>query len=70
MYSSIYTAGTVLALLGLASSASITKRNPEVINRDFVVIGGGSSGTYSAIRLRDLNYSVVVVEKKQELGVG
>lgn len=40
----------------------------DIIERDVLVIGGGSTGTYSAIRLRDLNQSVVVVETKNVLG--
>lgn len=39
-----------------------------IITRDVCVIGGGSSGTYSAIRLRDLGQSVVVVERENRLG--
>lgn len=40
----------------------------SVITRDVCVIGGGSTGTYSAIRLKDLGKSVVVVEAKGRLG--
>jgi len=40
----------------------------EVIERDVCVIGGGSAGTYTAVRLRDLGRSVVVVEQKDRLG--
>ncbi|KAI1172629.1 FAD/NAD(P)-binding domain-containing protein [Nemania sp. FL0916] len=40
----------------------------DVIERDVVIIGGGSSGTYTAVRLRDHGKSVVVVEKKGFLG--
>jgi len=39
-----------------------------VIHRDVCVIGGGSAGTYAAVRLRDLGASVVVVEAKGRLG--
>lgn len=43
--------------------------NPkDIITRDVCIIGGGSTGTYSAIRLRDMGKSVVVVEKKDVLG--
>jgi hypothetical protein len=38
------------------------------IVRDVCVIGGGSAGTYTAVRLRDLGKSVVVLEKKGRLG--
>lgn len=40
----------------------------DVISRDVLIIGGGSSGTYSALRLRDLGKSVAVVEAKGLLG--
>ncbi|KAH9537522.1 hypothetical protein CY35_16G056900 [Sphagnum magellanicum] len=40
----------------------------DVITRDVCIIGGGSSGTYAAIRLRDLGKSVVVVEHKDRMG--
>ncbi|PQE23377.1 amine flavin-containing superfamily protein [Rutstroemia sp. NJR-2017a WRK4] len=40
----------------------------ECIERDIVVIGGGSTGTYSAIRLLDSGKSVVIVEKDYRLG--
>ena len=40
----------------------------NIITRDVLVIGGGSSGTYSAIKLRDLGKSVAVVEAKAVLG--
>lgn len=40
----------------------------DVITRDVTIIGGGSSGTYAAIRLRQLGHSVSVVEQKDTLG--
>ncbi|KAF4454627.1 Beta-cyclopiazonate dehydrogenase [Fusarium austroafricanum] len=40
----------------------------DVITRDVAVIGGGNSGTYGAIRLKDLGQSVVVIEKQALLG--
>ena len=40
----------------------------SVITRDVAVIGGGSSGVYTAIRAKDSNKSVVVIEKKSRLG--
>ena len=40
----------------------------NTIERDIAVIGGGSSGTYAAIRLKDLGQKVIVIEKEKELG--
>jgi phytoene dehydrogenase-like protein len=40
----------------------------RTISRDFTIIGGGSSGTYSAIRLEDLGHSTVVIETTNRLG--
>ncbi|KAF2136669.1 uncharacterized protein K452DRAFT_353837 [Aplosporella prunicola CBS 121167] len=38
------------------------------VTRDVAIIGGGASGTYAAWRLRELNYSVAIIEKKARLG--
>ncbi|KAM3076735.1 hypothetical protein ACMFMG_007534 [Clarireedia jacksonii] len=40
----------------------------DYIQRDIVVIGGGSTGTYAAVRLLDSGKSVVIVEKDNRLG--
>jgi hypothetical protein len=40
----------------------------SVLIRDVCVIGGGSSGVYTAIRAKDSHKSVVVVEQKGRLG--
>jgi hypothetical protein len=40
----------------------------DIITRDVAIIGGGSSGTYAAIRLRELGHSVAVLEQKDTLG--
>ena len=40
----------------------------DVIHKDVVIIGGGASGTYAAVRLReDFNKSIVVVERDGHL---
>ncbi|EME44699.1 hypothetical protein DOTSEDRAFT_72229 [Dothistroma septosporum NZE10] len=51
-----------------ASPTSSANATIETIDRDVVVIGGGSSGTYTAIRLQQLGKSVAVVEKQNRLG--
>jgi hypothetical protein len=40
----------------------------DIIVADVAIIGGGSSGTYAAINLREMGQNVVVVEKKKHLG--
>lgn len=40
----------------------------SIVTRDVTIIGGGSAGTYSAIRLTDLGKSVTVVEQDDRLG--
>ncbi|KAI1170022.1 amine oxidase, flavin-containing superfamily [Nemania sp. FL0916] len=40
----------------------------DIIEKDVVIVGGGSSGAYTAVRLRDSNKSVIVIEKKDTLG--
>lgn len=67
---------TLAAYVGIATAlpypeASIDPndfQDDDIITRDICIIGGGSSGTYSAIRLRELGKSVVVVEKQDRLG--
>jgi hypothetical protein len=39
-----------------------------VLERDVCVIGGGSAGTYTAVRLGDLGKSVMLVERSASLG--
>lgn len=51
---------SLLACLGLGSAQAIT--------RDVTVIGGGSAGTYAAIRLHQMNQTVAVIEKSGRLG--
>ena len=40
----------------------------DVITRDIVILGGGASGTYASIYLKDLNQSVLLIEKNDHLG--
>lgn len=46
----------------------VNSDNANVITRDVCIIGGGSSGTYSAIQLQKAGKSVVVVEKEKFMG--
>jgi monoamine oxidase len=43
-------------------------KEDDIITRDVCVIGGGSGGTYAATRLRQLNQSVIVIEKDSLMG--
>ena len=40
----------------------------DTIERDVCIIGGGSSGTYAAVRLLQNEKSVVLIEKQDRLG--
>lgn len=40
----------------------------SIVHRDVCIVGGGSSGTYAAIGLRDKGKSVVVIEAQSVLG--
>ncbi|KAI1760824.1 FAD/NAD(P)-binding domain-containing protein [Hypoxylon sp. FL1150] len=55
-------------LSALASKCNAQCQNAEVIIRDVAIVGGGATGTYAAINLKDAGKSIVVVEKKGELG--
>ncbi|KAJ5432260.1 FAD/NAD(P)-binding domain-containing protein [Penicillium daleae] len=57
-----------LAILGLLAYTSFAHRDEEVITRDIAIIGGGASGTFSAVRLRDQGKSVILIEKESILG--
>ncbi|KLJ10048.1 hypothetical protein EMPG_14543 [Blastomyces silverae] len=74
MHSSFRSLCTVLlasAVLALAETSEFNLANfkgRDIIFRDVAVVGGGSSGTYSAISLKDKGQSVIVVEKQDRLG--
>jgi hypothetical protein len=56
-----------LVLAG-CSDKFLTAESPKTIHKDVVVIGGGASGAYSAVRLReDFGLRVAVVEKEAQL---
>jgi hypothetical protein len=61
----------MLGVMGAAAAAPLVAGGAgrvPVIRRDVCVLGGGSAGTYAAVRLGDLGRSVVVVEAKDRLG--
>ena len=59
---------TTLTSLTNAAIDSAAYPASSIITRDVCIIGGGSSGTYSATRLVDSGKSVVVIEGKNVLG--
>lgn len=68
------TLGLLSTLMSAISAISTCKVNShqyhvdEIIDRDIIIVGGGSAGTYSAIRLPDLGKNVAVIEKSARLG--
>jgi hypothetical protein len=60
--------GVAAATAALAPGAAASASGGGVIRRDVCVIGGGATGTYAAVRLRDLGHSVAVVERAGRLG--
>ncbi len=55
---------------GLLAAASVVAGGwlPDIITRDVAIIGGGASGSYAAIRLKeDYKKSIVLVEKAGRL---
>ncbi|KAK1979850.1 flavin-containing superfamily amine oxidase [Colletotrichum cereale] len=58
----------VLGSLLLQAVSANDEAVPEIFKRDVVVIGGGSSGTYAAVRLQQLGTTVALVEKDRRLG--
>lgn len=47
---------------------SVALSQPEVITRDVCILGGGGTGSYAAVQLKERNHSVVIVEQKNRLG--
>ena len=69
----------LLLCIGLVAASGVPESNlsqfnpcsyaaEDVLVRDVVVIGGGASGTYGAIALKDMGRSVAVLEKKPYFG--
>ncbi|KAK2052904.1 FAD dependent oxidoreductase [Colletotrichum caudatum] len=40
----------------------------DIIHRDVLIVGGGATGTWASLRLRDQNKTVAVVERTDKLG--
>jgi NAD(P)-binding Rossmann-like domain len=62
-----------LLLANPATSHSVTFNEADydpshVVTKDFLVLGGGASGTYAAVRLKDHDKSVVLIERNNRLG--
>ncbi|GAQ03934.1 beta-cyclopiazonate dehydrogenase [Aspergillus lentulus] len=57
-----------LAVLGLLSQIPFVQCKDNAIIRDVAIIGGGASGTFSAVRLRDQGKSIILIEKEGILG--
>ncbi|KAK8070301.1 hypothetical protein PG994_006917 [Apiospora phragmitis] len=67
--------GLIPGLLLHSVSVSACPKAPQhptadkaVIKRDVAIIGGGSSGTYLAVQLKDAGKSLAVVEPKAQIG--
>ncbi|CEJ54428.1 hypothetical protein PMG11_00741 [Penicillium brasilianum] len=58
-----------VGLLGASITLVTANGHSNILHRDVVVIGGGASGAYAAVRLRDdLNKSIALIEKQDILG--
>lgn len=63
-----FPAAKPLAVLWALARIPFSQCQPDTIIRDVAIIGGGSSGTFSAVRLRDQGKSVILIEKEAILG--
>ena len=67
MFSKLLTLTAIVAQ-ATADWCEVDVAPQDMIQKDVVIIGGGASGTYAAVRLReDYNKSVVVVERDDHL---
>ncbi|KAI9926048.1 hypothetical protein ASPWEDRAFT_37956 [Aspergillus wentii DTO 134E9] len=57
-------------LLAAAAVSAIPADIPaeDIVTRDVAILGGGATGTYAAVQLREQGHSVALVEKKERLG--
>src|SRR3974377_1569616 len=56
------------ALAPQLTTRLLSAETPHFIERDVCIIGGGSAGTYTAVRLGGLGKSVLLVERSGRLG--
>lgn len=68
MYCSLFAALLATAWADSSRFDPASYSSSNVIKRDFAIIGGGATGTYAAISLKDLSKSFAVVEKTNKLG--
>lgn len=59
---------SLLLLPSLALAVPSTNLNGRVLFKDVVVVGGGASGSYAAVRLAQEGKSVAVIERNDRLG--
>ncbi|KAK3303880.1 FAD dependent oxidoreductase family protein [Chaetomium strumarium] len=52
----------------LAWTSIHTAYASNVLERDIAIIGGGASGVYAALRLREMNHSFAIVEERDHFG--
>jgi ribulose 1,5-bisphosphate synthetase/thiazole synthase len=67
---SLKAAAIAFIALATATSATIDESKfsaADTIVRDVVILGGGASGSYAAIRLKDFGKTVVVIEEQNHL---
>ncbi|KAJ2982082.1 hypothetical protein NUW58_g6524 [Xylaria curta] len=57
-----------LLLYPLPAFSACDLRSVEFVRKDVLIFGGGSSGTYAAVKLRDSGKSVMIIESKRTLG--
>ncbi|KAL2197733.1 fumarate reductase/succinate dehydrogenase flavoprotein-like protein [Corynascus similis CBS 632.67] len=62
------TAAAAVAATADAATIQCPNKCSKTLVRDVAIIGGGASGAHAAVWLRDHGYSVVVVEKADQLG--
>ncbi|KAE8149067.1 hypothetical protein BDV25DRAFT_168069, partial [Aspergillus avenaceus] len=59
----------VLAYAASVAALPTTNLHPEdIITRDVCILGGGATGTYAAVQLREQGRSIALVEQKSRLG--